>query len=113
MDMKLFKQHLARHQKINLTESVPNAIQKYKEAKRGEITFGIAYDAGSAVASHPAVREYLNHVSKTYPGGSREANQAHVRATLNLPDEVAQKVAKDFGMEPIQVHSAYRAYTSD
>lgn len=94
-----------------LTESsVPNAVRKYLETPYSQHTYGTAYDAGSAVANHPAVREYHAHVSATMRSKS---NAEVVKAYHSIPKDVLDRVAKDFGTTALKVSSMYSAYTQD
>lgn len=115
MNINLLRQYLAnKAPKKNISEaSVPPAIRKYVETPYSQHTYGTAYDAGSEVASHPAVQKYLEHVKKTMPSGSRKENEAYVKAVKTLPADVASKVAKDYGINSSTVYAAYSAYTSD
>lgn len=112
MDIKLLKQYIAnKSTKKTLSESsVPNAVRKYLETPYSQHTYGTAYDAGSEVASHPAVREYHAHVSATMRSKS---NAEVVKAYHSIPKDVLDRVAKDFGTTAYEVASMYRSYTQD
>lgn len=115
MDIKLLKQYIAnKSPKKTLSESsVPNAVRKYLETPYSQHTYGTAYDAGSAVANHPAVREYHAHVHATMKSGDKKSNAEYVKAYHNIPIDVLNKVAKDFGTTALKVSSMYSAYTMD
>lgn len=111
MDIKTLRQYIAnKSPKQTLNESVPPAIQKYKTEKE---TFGIAYDAGAALSRHPAVEKYLNHIRQTMPTGTKHYNDAYVRANRNLPKDVVNAVAKDYGLDASQIYLMWSAYTAD
>lgn len=116
MDINLFRKSLASKQGL-LNEAVPSGIQQYKRDRDAHgthnISYGTAHSAGSDVGAHPAVKQYRTHVTSTMPTGDKKSNYAVVQALRELPKDVIAKVAKDFGLEPGEVSSIYRAYTSD
>jgi hypothetical protein len=116
MDINALKKFIAnKSPKKHLAEStIPKAVQAYLSAGSTlTMPYGMAYDAGSAVAAHPEVQKYLDHIRSTMKTGDKKSNQAYVDAHRRLPNEVLAKVAKDFGTDTNKIALMYSAYTAD
>jgi hypothetical protein len=118
MDTKLLKQFIANKspKKQLIAEStVPKAVLAYLNTPYSQHTYGTAYDAGSEVAGHPAVKAYHAQVHKELGSlpSSRANNDNYVRAYHTIPKDVLNKVAKDFGTTADKIAGMYGSYARD
>ena len=127
MDTKLLKQYIAnKNPKVKQTVSedtkpptsfwhIPPAIAKYLTTEPSHHTYGIVYDAGEVVSRHPAVQAYQDKVRKELNSlpSSKENNAKYVKAFHNIPKDVLDKVAKDYGTTADKIYSMYSSFARD